>query len=136
MAYLEEIIRYKTKLLAQFDQNKTVSEHADQILSYPFIPGQTQKGTYVTFDMYVPQIRDKHLKDLQIVVNVFSHGEHVSESNRVDLLCGEIDGMLNGSPDFGIEDVKLVSVLPYSPAENYYGKQLTYAILDFNQKKR
>ena len=159
MAYLEVIPRYKDKLFEQFTQNLTISRHTSQILPYPFVPNeQTQNGTYLAFDLYVPQVRDKHLKDLQIVVNVFSHKEQICHEqnlyeqgsqeessdtqasapgeNRVDLICAEIDRILNGNRDFGIDGVSLVSVLAHSPAKDYYGKQLTYAALDFNQKNR
>lgn len=139
MAYLKEIPRYKAKLLESFTNNQELSKPDIQIFPFFFVPNeQAQKGIYLTFDLYVPQIRDKNLKDIHIVVNVFSHKEHIvnGENNQVDVLCSEIDGILNGSQDFGIDHVNLVSVLSYSPAENYYGKQLIYAVLDFNQKRQ
>lgn len=153
MAYLEEIPEYKSDLLHALVDNENIVTYignksediydsADlvgiNIFPYPYIPDtQTEVLTYITLDIYVPRVRDKLIKDIQIVINIFSHKDmsrHKGKS-RVDLLCIEVDKILNGSKNFGIDSVDLVSVLPYLPNNKYAGKQMIYNVQNLNQRR-
>lgn len=93
--------------------------------------------TYICLDLYVPHVKDRIFKDVQMVVNVFSHKDHSTYKgdSRVDLINIEIDKILNGSMSFGIDAVELVSVMPYIPNNHYFGKQVVYHVPNFNQRR-
>lgn len=153
MAYLEEIPEYKSDLLHAFVDNKNIVTYIGNkskniydssdlvginIFPHPYIPDtQTEVLTYITLDIYVPRVRDKIIKDVQIVINIFSHKDmsRYKGKSRVDLLCIEVDKILNGSQDFGIDSVDLVSVLPYTPNSKHAGKQMIYNVQNLNQRR-
>lgn len=108
------------------------------IFPNPYIPDtQSQVKTYICLDIYVPKIKDKLFKDVQIVVDIFSHksASTYGGKSRVDLICIEVDKFLNGNMDFGIDSVDLVSVLPYCPGADFFGKQIIYNVQNINQRR-
>lgn len=151
MAYLEEIPEYKKDLLIKFLNNekivtyignKDIQDSSDligvNVFPFPYVPDtQTEVKTYVCMDIYVPRVKDMIFKDVQIVIYVFSHkdmGTYKGKS-RVDLINIEVDKILNGNDDFGVDKVELVSVLPYIPNSNFSGKQIIYNVPNFNQRR-
>lgn len=92
---------------------------------------------YICLDVYVSRVKDKIFKDVQIVLNIFSHksASTYRGKSRVDLICIEIDKILNGNMDFGIDAVDLTSVMPYIPNNNFFGKQIVYNVENFNQRR-
>lgn len=153
MAYLEEIPKYKTDLLQELlkvddiityigNEDDEIQDPVDligvNVFPFPYVPDtETEVKTYICMDIYVPKVKDMIFKDVQIVVNIFSHKEKgtYKGNSRVDLLNIEVDKILNGNYDFGIDEVKLVSVMPYSPNSNFFGKQLIYNAPNFNQRR-
>lgn len=151
MAYLEEIPKYKNDLLNTFidTQNivtyigNTEINYVDELIGInifpnPYIPDtQSKVRTYLCMDIYVPRIQDKFFKDVQIVINIFSHkdGTSYKGKSRVDLLSIEVDKILNGNQEFGIDGINLVSVMPYIPNDKFFGKQLVYNVINFNQRR-
>lgn len=108
------------------------------IFPTPYIPEtQSEVKNYICLDIYVPRIKDKIFKDVQIVVNVFSHKDSSTYrgDSRVDLINIEVDKILNGSTKYGIDAVDLVSVMPYIPNNNFFGKQIIYNAMNFNQRR-
>lgn len=153
MAYLEEIPAYKEDILNAFIENKKIVEYigntdsdiedpvdmiGKNIFPNPYVPDtQIVNKTYICLDIYVPRVHNKLFKDIQIVVDVFSH-KGVSNYNgksRVDLINIEIDKILNGNPEFGIDEVELISLLPYIPNKDFAGKQMIYKVPNFNQRR-
>lgn len=150
MAYLEEIPEYKSSILKTFISNENIITYIDNssvipvdligenIFPFPYVP-QTQDEVrmFLCVDVYVPKVRDKLLKDVQIVVNVFGHKDKslYKGKSRIDLMAVEVDKILNGNYDFGIDAVELISVMPYCPHMNYFGKQLIYNVQHFNQRR-
>lgn len=154
MAYLEEIPAYKDDLLHAFVENENIVNYIDNndkcihdpvdliginIFPNPYIPStETEVKTYICLDVYVPRVRDKIFKDVQIVINIFSHKEMSTYQNksRVDLINIEVDKILNGNMEFGVDAVELVSVLPYYvPNPFFSGKQIIYNVPNFNQRR-
>lgn len=153
MAYLEEIPVYKNAFLQALIDNQnivtflgntgeSVTQPADligvNIHPTPYIPDTPDAVmTYICFDVYVPKVKDRFYKDVQMIINIFSHKNQapLNGKSRVDLLNIEVDKLLNGNMDYGIDAVELVSVLPYIPNNTYYGKQMIYNIPDFNQRR-
>lgn len=153
MAYLEEIPKYKTDLLQELlkvndiityigNEDDGIQDPVDligvNVFPFPYVPDtETEVKTYICMDIYVPKVKDMIFKDVQIVVNIFSHkkkGTYKGKS-RVDLINIEVDKILNGNYDFGIDKVELVSVMPYIPNSNFFGKQLVYNVPNFNQRR-
>lgn len=153
MAYLEEIPEYKSDLITAFVDNvnivkyinntdPSITDPADlvgvNIFPNPYIPDtQSQVRNYICLDVYVPRVKDKIFKDVQIVLNIFSHKDVSTYrgKSRVDLINIEVDKILNGNMDFGIDAVELVSVIPYIPNNNFFGKQIIYNVENFNQRR-
>lgn len=154
MAYLEEIPEYKTDLLQEFLNNekivtyignndKEIQDPVDligvNVFPFPYVPDtQTEVKAYICMDIYVPRVKDKIFKDVRIVINVFSHKEMCTYNgkSRVDLINIEVDKILNGNNNFGIDEVQLVSVSPYFDAGNKFsGKQMIYNVQNFNQRR-
>ena len=153
MAYLEEIPEYKTDLLQSFINNekivtyignkdKEIQDPVDligiNVFPFPYVPDtETEVKTYICMDIYVPRVKDMIFKDVQIVLNIFSHKEMgtYKGKSRVDLINIEVDKILNGSYDFGIDKVDLVSVMPYVPNSKFSGKQIIYNVPNFNQRR-
>lgn len=153
MAYLEEIPEYKTDLLQAFLNNekivtyignndKEIQDPVDligvNVFPFPYVPDtETEVKTYICMDIYVPRVKDMIFKDVQIVLNIFSHKEMgtYKGKSRVDLINIEVDKILNGSYDFGIDKVDLVSVMPYVPNSKFSGKQIIYNVPNFNQRR-
>lgn len=153
MAYLEEIPEYKNDLLHAFIENEKIITYIGSkdenvqdpvdliganIFPNPYIPETESKvKTYLCMDIYVPRVKDKIFKDVQIVLNVFSHKDMSTYKgkSRVDLLNIEVDKTLNGNTSFGIDAVELVSVLPYIPNSKFFGKQIIYNVPNFNQRR-
>ena len=153
MAYLEEIPEYKKDLLQAFLNNEKIVTYignkdssiqdpvdliGKNVFPFPYVPDtETEVKTYICMDIYVPRVKDMIFKDVQIVIYVFSHksmGTYKGKS-RVDLINIEIDKILNGNYDFGVDKVDLVSVLPYVPNNNFSGKQIIYNVPNFNQRR-
>lgn len=153
MAYLEKIPEYKSDLLKLFMKNDNIVEYIGNkdesiqdpvdligvnVFPTPYIPDtETEVKTYICMDMYVPRVQDKIFKTIRIVINIFSHKDMslYKSKSRVDLLNIEVDKILNGNLDFGIDEVELVSVLPYIPNSNFSGKQIIYDVPNFNQRR-
>lgn len=158
MAYLEEIPKYKNDLLYELYTNEKIIKYLDEdeidgydlinknIFPYPYIPNvETEVKTYIAFDVYVPRVQDKMFKTVQVVINLFSHkdvgtctqiiGDTCICDTIVDKLCIEIDKILNGSFDYGVDEVQLVSVMPYIPNPIFFGKTLIYNVPNFNQRR-
>lgn len=108
------------------------------IFPNPYVPDtQTEVKTYICMDIYVPRVKDRIFKDVQIVVNIFSHKKMSTykSRSRVDLINIEVDKILNGNMDFGVDAVELVSVMPYLPNPSFAGKQIIYNVPNFNQRR-
>jgi len=153
MAYLEEIPKYKDELLHAFVDNNDIVKYIDSkdnnvtdpvdliginIFPTPYIPNtQSEVKTYICLDIYVPRVKDMMFKDVQIVINIFSHKDTSTYrgKSRVDLLNIEVDKILNGNYGFGIDKVDLVSVMPYIPNNRFAGKQIIYNVPNFNQRR-
>ena len=130
----ENIVTY----INNTDINDPVDLIGDNIFPNPYIPDtQSEVKNYICMDIYVPRVKDMLFKDVQIVVNIFSHknSSTYKGKSRVDLINVEVDKILNGSFDFGIDKVDLVSVMPYIPNSSFFGKQIIYTVPNFNQRR-
>lgn len=153
MAYLEEIPKYKDALLRSLIANEKIIEYIGRtdiedptdligvggnIYPYPYVPStQEEARTYICFDIYVPSVQDMMFKDIQIAISVFSHkdvGSYQGKS-RVDLIAIELDKLLNGNQDYGIDAAQLKQVSPYLPNDSYFGKTLFYRAYNLNQNR-
>ncbi len=154
MAYLEKIPDYKSNLINELVNSQNIIKYitgnslgeyfnpddliGNNIFPNPYIPNaQSDAKTYICIDIYIPNVKDKYFNTIQIVVNVFSHNESTEYDgkSKVDLINIEIDKILNGNQNYGIDGVDLVSVMPYLPNDNFFGKQLIYNVQNLNQRR-
>jgi len=110
---------------------------------------QNEAKTYITMDAIVSSVENKHIKSIDIIVNIFTHlslkrlsrleQEKYYTSgffgNRIDVLADLVVRMLDGSKEFGIGELGLRPRNPISiiqPTSEYYGKSLVFQTFDFN----
>lgn len=108
----------------------------DCIYPYPFIPQADEAAkTYIGVRLTVPRIGSKTFKYIRLTVFIFTHYSLMRATGglRIDLLADAIDGVLNGSLDYGLGHVELKDIDDVHPAKDYYGIAITYDITDWNR---
>lgn len=108
----------------------------DQVFPYPWVDETADAAkSFICFDVTVPEISTIAVKDCYMYIWIFTHQRiaMTKEGVRTDLLASRVDYLLNGSTEYGFGKVRLMSVLPYAPNANYYGKVLKYYVQDWNR---
>ena len=110
---------------------------------------QPEAKTYICVESNVISVNNDSIKDIGLIINVFSHESLIELSrdekskfinmglfgNRVDCIIDCIDRCLNGKRDMGIGRLRLKPTRPVGilqPTNSFYGKSLEYIISDFN----
>ena len=114
-----------------------------QLFPFDFVPDVvTENKVFICADCDIPRIENSTIKDVSIHIWVFMHNDLMkkpsfvnSKGNRRDILCNEIDKIMNGNIDFGIGRVELQSAKRFKITNNYSGRELIYRAVDFNYKK-
>lgn len=116
----------------------TASEMVDKyIFPYDRIINKTSEvGVYICFDIVVPIVINRAFDDFRIVVRVIAHDRRMRTPKGLvtDLICAEIDRLINGSNGFGVGRVEFKTWDSFNPAEGFYGRTLTYRTVDFNRE--
>lgn len=156
--YLRELGLYKQKIFVKIRQSDDIKEILlgknydvelvddlldEHIFPYLYIPEtQTTAKTYICVDVVVPKVPNFSIKNLKIIVWVFTHKSLMRYSKkgyigtRTDILSDVLDGLLDTSRDFGIGRLKLEGVDLFTSEKQYYGRVLTYSASDFNTDKK
>lgn len=95
--------------------------------------------TYINIELAVPKINGSTYKDVTIRIDIFTHINNQKTSSGyilTDYIQSEIDLLLNGSTEYGIGYLELVSVKPLHVSPNHYGSTLTYKDVNFNNSIR
>lgn len=124
------------KLIAEDDAVNPESLVYSHVFPYPHIVDTTTlEGTYITMKISVPKVYNKTYKDLNIWIYIITHERLLNTSGglRTDLIASEIENLLNGSLDFGLGRLELVSAEDFAPANNYQGIVMKYIASDFNR---
>lgn len=150
MAYLQEIYENKTaiiKLLVNSESivdtiNNMDIETSDELIGQNifrdlYIPDVASTAkTYICIGIFAPNIIDKLIKNVNIYFWVFSHQDIMDTGKgytRVDFIQSEIDKIMNGNYNFGIDNVNLKYSKPFKPNAKFGGVELLYQVEDLNQ---
>ena len=112
-----------------------------QVFPYLYVD-DTQNDTlpYLCMEVNIPRIPSHTIKDIQIVMWIYSHKECMSYSKkgylgtRVEILSDMVTRELFDSNKFGIGKLSLQSVRYLFPSNKYYGRELIFNTSDFKIK--
>ena len=108
------------------------------IFPYPYVPeATTEAKTFVTMTITAPmrRERDRTYNAFSLWIYLFTHYSLVNTPRglRFDLMAEAVDKLLNGSMDFGLGRMDLVSAEDLELPANFYGVGLQYATQDFKR---
>lgn len=149
---LEEFYNYKNRLmqdlcsdaaivkLVTLEDNPTVPATNliyDQVFPYQYVPETEEEGrTFICFDVDILSAPNKTFYYPALYVWGFTHKSKFRTPDGkilIDQLSVEINRILNGNRFYGLGDLRLDSVLRFSPNKDYLGRALTYLSKDFNR---
>ena len=153
MANLEEISLYKNRLAMTFCTTKEVTSLLriqgdedmqpqdfmyDRVFPYAHVPEASEIGRcFLCFEIDVPSVKNNVVKTIEIRIYVISHQNFLrlpeGRGIRTDVLSSVIDKILNGSDEYGLGTVELMSLRSFNPITGYYGRELKYRVTDFNR---
>lgn len=116
----------------------------DKVYPYDYIPDViNDESAFVCVDSDIVKVSNNIVKAVDIYIYIFVHYKLMklpnffkTKGNRRDKLADEIDMLLNGSRDFGIGKLNLMSARRVrSNARDYTGRLLVYRASDFNQDR-
>lgn len=147
---VREFIKDK-HIVAAIDSSKVSNESPEELINthifdYAQNPNTINTAeTFITIQVHIPYTREMERSGKAtyvkptIEINIISHEDHMIvknipkvKSNRNDYLSRLIDEKLNGSTDFGIGKVVLLSNLEGSIQQNYSYRVMTFQCVDLN----
>lgn len=148
---LHELTEYRQKVMKALCSDQTIVDLINdasgstcpdrslmysRVFPYAYTPDTTKEtNTYVCFRVYVPTVMNKTFKEMRLVFYVFSHQDKIrtSEGLRPDLIAERIENLFNGTMDLGVGRMRLEGTDDISPAPNFHGIALEYAVSEFNR---
>lgn len=151
--YQEEFFDYKNQFIGEICSDQeivgllTANESAavpdrslpyTQVFPYEYVPEtESDAKTFICVDVDIVSVPNSTFYTLAIYVWVFAHKSQLRLSNGrgviTDKLASAIDRLANGSRDYGLGRLKLVSSLRFAPITDYQGRVLTFSATDFNR---
>lgn len=147
---IREFIKDK-QIVAAIDSSKVAKESPEELINthifdYAQNPNTVNIAeTFITIQVHIPYTREMERSGKAtyvkptIEIYIISHEDHMIvknipkvKSNRNDYLSRLIDEKLNGSTDFGIGKLILLSNLEGSIQQNYSYRVLTFQCVDLN----
>lgn len=108
-----------------------------QVFPYEYIPETITEGkTYVCCDVDINKTANKTFLFPIMYIWVFTHKSKLRLPQggvRTDMICSEIDDVINGSRYYGLGELDLTSVSRFAPLEDFQGKVMVYTADDFNR---
>ena len=156
---LKDIGLYKNRLISSLLKNSDICDAIvmkdfynetdidnltyTQVFPYLYVD-DTQKEVlpYMCIEVNIPRIPTNTIKDMQVIMWVYSHKECMRYSKkgylgtRVDILSDMITQELMDSDKFGIGKLTLQSVRYIFPNNKYYGRELIFNTSDFKIKDK
>jgi len=156
--HLDELINYSSNVVRALLGSKEVvalmTDHPDpdlygadgdaaaqHIYDYDYVDNtQLEAGVYIMVDCDMVAAPTGSIKDLELYVQVMVSKSIMPldpkkfkgvKGNRRDNLARQIDLLLNGSHDYGIGRLQLVSARTANVPSSFTSKLLTYRIPDF-----
>lgn len=153
MANLEEVTLYKNKLAMSFclsddvtallrldgDEDMAAQDFMySRVFPYAHVPDVADTGRcFICFEIDVPSVKSNVIKTVEIRVYIIAHQNIIrlpeGKGLRIDVLSSVVDKMLNGSSEYGVGTVELMSWRSFNPITGYYGRELKYRVPDFNR---
>lgn len=153
MANFAEITVYKDRMAQAFCTSDRIAELlrlADQplisgkdlmysrVFPYAHVPNVSEEGrSFICFDIDVPAVKSNIIKTVQISIYVMAHQNIMRLPDgggmRIDVLASEVDKIMNGSTQYGLGTVELMSMRGFAPITGYYGRELKYRVSDINR---
>ena len=152
LMYFDEIPRYRDTIMESICKCNSItnlirSEETPEMkvsempykFIYPYgyiINKTTSVGTYLCFDLFAPRTIGRTFTDFRIDFWIMAHERRMRTSKGLvtDLLTTEVDKLINGSRCFGLGRVELMTWDRFVPAEDFYGRILSYRTVDFNRE--
>ena len=153
MAYLEEIYKIKNAVIDLILESQPIIDAIDNqtvdtnkeligknVYRDLYIPDtQDEAKTYICVTAYVNKVQGKLYKDVNLNFYIFTHQSIMNLNDtytRVDCIQSEIDKIINGNFDFGIDMAGLKGSYQFRPNAKFGGVQLVYSIPNLNQDTR
>ena len=151
--YQEEFFDYKDQFIGELCSDPDIValllDQADpvvpnrslpytQVFPFEFIPDtETGAKTFICVDVDIVSVPNSTFYTLAIYVWVFAHKSQLRLSDgrgvRTDKLASAVDRIANGSRDYGLGKLKLMSSQRFTPVTDYQGRVLTFVAQDFNR---
>lgn len=153
MAYFEEVMTVKNNIINKLINSKPITdtinnmtvETPDQLIGQNiyrdlYIPDTASEAkTYICLGVFVTKVTNQLIKYLNLHFWIFSH-QNVMDTglgySRVDKIQSEVDKLMNGSYQFGIDKAELKGSYQFRPNINFGGVELVYKIPNLNQDTR
>lgn len=149
--YLEDIPRYRDTMMESICKSENIVnliQSVDtklkprdlpykRVFPYNYIINKTtEAGIYICFDISIPRVIDRAFNDYRLYFWIIAHERWMKTPKGLssDIISSEIDKLINGSNCFGLGRVELKESEPFTPAEDFYGRVLTYRTVDFNRE--
>lgn len=151
MAFLQELTDNKLKLMQLFLSDPTLVKlltneenpvipamdlRYKQVYPYHWLSDAIiEQKSFLCFSVLVPNVVSSVIKDVDIIIHIFSHDKLMRTPNgvRIDLIAAAVDNLLNGITNFGFGKVELKGMRTISPAKDHYGYEIKYRVQDFNR---
>lgn len=126
------------------------------IFDYDFVSETTTEvKTFIEIECFVNRTENGMFNNFVLGLKIISHKDAIRLSkytsptntemikdgvytNRIDGLCSVIDSLLNGKSDMGIGNLSPIpsgfNQVYYPPNTKYYGKTLTYTVMNYNEQ--
>lgn len=108
-----------------------------QVHPYEYIPETAEHGqVFICCDVDIQRSVNKTFLMPVLYIWVFAHRSRLRLPEggvRVDRLCSEIAGKINGSRYYGLGEFELYAVKRFAPITDYQGKVMTFEAKDFNR---
>lgn len=152
MANLQEITLYKDRMAQAFCTSSGLSDLLQldnspivvgkdlmyaRVFPYAHVPNVSEEGqSFICFDIDVPTVQSDIIKTVQINIYVMAHQNIMrlpeNKGMRIDVMASEVDKIMNGSTQYGLGTVELMSMRGFTPITGYYGRELKYRVKDIN----
>lgn len=139
------------QIIEAIDSSKVPKDNPEELINthifdYAQNPNTINTAeTFITIQVHIPYTREMersgkstYVKPM-IEINIISHEDHMViknipkvKSNRNDYLSRLIDEKLNGSTEYGIGKLNLLSNLEGSIQQNYSYRKITFQCVDLN----
>lgn len=150
MEQLDEFFDYKNKLIEDIltnaeivsliNEDSTVETASElvykQVFPYQYVPETVQEGhTFVCCDVDIDSVPNQTFLSATLYIWEFTHKSKLRLDEggvRTDKLASKITGVINGSFEYGLGRLKLLSVKRVAPMTDFQGKLLIFRAEDFN----